>query len=239
MVMGLSWVMCTAMTEMTTLLRLLTWTSPSFPIGAFSYSHGLEWAVETGDVKDAHSLFDFVSDVTTHGAAQLDAVMLANAHRAASARDVALMKEVAELAAAYGATKELRQETLLQGRAFFDTAKEVWPCDAISWFDSVWSGDIAYPIAVGVASGGHHLALGSTVTAYLHGFAANLVSAGVRLVPLGQTDGQRVLARLEPLTETVAEKAIATPLEHMGASALMVVLASMKHETQYTRLFRS
>ena len=227
------------MTEMTTLLRLLTWTSPSFPIGAFSYSHGLEWAVETGDVTDAETLLAFVSDITTYGAAQLDAVMLAHAHRAATARDQALMTEVASLAAAYGATKELRQETVLQGRAFFDTAKEVWPCDAVDWVGQVWTGDIAYPIAVGVAAGGHHLALEHTVTAYLHAFGANLVSAGVRLIPLGQTDGQRVLARLEPLTETVAEKAITTPLDHMGASAFMVDLASMKHETQYTRLFRS
>ncbi len=237
--MGRLWVTCTAMTDMTTLLRLLTWTSPSFPIGAFSYSHGLEWAVETGDVRDAETLFDFVSDVTTFGTAQMDAVLLALAHRAATARDISLMTEVTELAAVYGATKELRQETLLQGRAFFDTAREVWPCDAVTWFDKNRSGDIAYPIAVGVAAGGHHLALDQTVSAYLHAFGANLVSAGVRLIPLGQTDGQRVLARLEPLTETIAEKAIATPLYRMGASAFMVDLASMKHETQYTRLFRS
>ncbi len=228
-----------AMTDMTTFLRLLTWTSPSFPVGAFSYSHGLEWCVETGDVSDADRLYAYVVDVVSHGAAQMDACLLAHAHRAAAARDASLMRHVAELAIAYGATKELRQETVLQGQAFFDTTKEVWPCDAIEWFPRVWRDKVAYPVAVGVAAGGHHLALDQSVLAYLHAIAANLVSAGVRLIPLGQTDGQRVLARCEPELLIASEKAITQELDDMGAAAFMVDIASMHHETQYTRLFRS
>ncbi len=227
------------MTETATLLRLLTWTSPSFPVGAFSYSHGLEWAVELGDVKNKETLLDFVTDVMSHGTAWVDACLLAHAHRAAMARDASLMEHVTELAACYGATKELRQETLLQGRAFFDTAKEVWPCDALAWFGTVWTGPVAYPVAVGVAAGGHHLALDQTVAAYLHAFAANIVSAGVRLIPLGQTDGQRVIAGCEAMTAQAAEKAIALDLDQVGSAAFMVDLASMHHENQYTRLFRS
>ncbi len=239
MVMDRLWGTSTAMTDKTALLRLLSWASPSYPIGAFSYSHGLEWAVEQGAVRDADTLCDFVADVLSRGAAQMDACLLAHAHRAAAARDRDVMGEVAALGATYGATKELRQETLLQGRAFLDTTREVWPCDAIVWFDGVWPGPVAYPIAVGVSAAGHHVALGETLLAYLHAFSANLVSAGVRLVPLGQTDGQRVMARSESVVVDAMENAINQPLDDLGAAAFMVDIASMRHETQYTRLFRS
>lgn len=228
----------TAMIE-TTLFRLLTWASPSYPIGAFSYSHGLEWLVEQEQVTDKETLGSYIADVLALGAAGTDACFLAHAHRAAAARDRHLMSEVASLAASYGATKELRQETLLQGRAFFETTKEVWPCDAIDWCDSVWSGPMAYPIAVGVAAGGQKIPLNDTLAAFLHAVTANLVSAGVRLVPLGQTDGQRVVAQCEPLVVKAVDRALFQDLDEIGNGAFVIDLASMNHETQYTRLFRS
>jgi urease accessory protein len=98
---------------------------------------------------------------------------------------------------------------------------------------------VAYPVAVGVTAAGHGIALDPALHAFLHAVTANLISAGVRLVPLGQSDGQRVLAALESVVEATAARALATPLEEVGSAALRADLTSLLHETQYTRLFRS
>jgi urease accessory protein len=102
-----------------------------------------------------------------------------------------------------------------------------------------WSGPLAYPVAVGVTAAGHAISIEPALHAYLHAVAANLISAGVRLIPLGQTDGQRVLAALEPVVTAAEQRALATTLDDVGGAALRADLASMLHETQYTRLFRS
>ena len=106
-------------------------------------------------------------------------------------------------------------------------------------WSTAWDGPLAYPIAVGVAAAGHGIAVEPALAAFLQAVAANLVSAGVRLIPLGQTDGQRVLAALEPVIAATAARALACPLDEAGSAAFRADLASMRHETQYTRLFRS
>ena len=220
-----------------TLARLMTWLSPAFPVGGFSYSHGLEWVVETGKVKDAATLGDWIEDILVHGAGRTDAILLAEAWRAVAANDGAALNQVAELAAAFAPSAERRLETLAQGAAFLSAVNAVWPHPAIEALSK--QEEIAYPVAVGACTAAHGLPLPETAQAFTQAFAANLVSAGVRLVPLGQTDGLRVIARLEALIPRVVASALGASLADAGGIAVMADIASMRHETQYTRLFRS
>lgn len=221
------------------LLPLLVWLSPSFPVGSFAYSHGLEWAVEAGDIRDAESAAAWIGDLLEHGGAWTDAVLLACAHRAVVAADDDALHGAAELAAALAPSRERRLETLKQGDAFLLAVRNAWPCPVLDRFTKRWSRETAFPVAVGVATAGHGIAAMPALEAYLHAFASNLVSAAVRLVPLGQTDGTKVVARLAPLIRAAATRAAAATLDDLGAAAFRSDIASMRHETQYTRLFRS
>jgi len=221
------------------LYRLMAWLSPAFPIGAFSYSSGIEWAIEAGDITDSATLRRWLAVMLGRGSGFCDAVFLVHAHRAIVEKDDALLGEVAELAAAFAPSKERFLETTAQGQAFLATAREAWPCRALDRFLKVWAGPVALPVAVGVACAGHGVPLAPATHAYLQAFVANLISAGVRLVPLGQTEGQRMIAALEHDIAATARRALSAPLDDAGTSAFRVDLASMHHETQYTRLFRS
>ena len=221
------------------LYRLMAWLSPAYPIGAFSYSSGIEWAVEAGDVTDAETLRRWLAAMIGQGGCFCDAVFFVHAHRAATDGDDAAVRAVAELAAAFAPSKERFLETTAQGRAFVEATRAAWPCASLNRLVQAWDGPIALPIAVGTACAGHAIVLAPALAAFLHALAANLISAGVRLVPLGQTDGQRVLAALEPVAAAAAERAMTTPLDELGSAAFRADIAGMRHETQYTRLFRS
>ncbi|MCC6777398.1 MAG: urease accessory protein UreF [Hyphomicrobiales bacterium] len=221
------------------LYRLMAWMSPAYPIGGFSYSSGLEWAVEAADITDAGTLRDWLAVVIAHGNGFCDGVLLSHAHRAATGRNDTALREVAELAAAFASSKERYLETTAQGRAFLDVTRAAWPAPALDRFAASWEGAVALPIAVAVACAGHAVAEAPALHAYLHALAGNLISAGVRLIPLGQTDGQRVLAALEPTIAETAARARCTALDEMGSAAFRADLAVMRHEAQYTRLFRS
>lgn len=221
------------------LYRLMAWLSPAYPVGAFSYSSGIEWAVEQGDIADAETLKAWLSAMLAQGGGYCDAVLFAHAHRAVAAADDALLRDVAELAAAFAPTKERHLETTAQGNAFIAATRAAWPCAAIDALKACWDGPVAYPVAVAVAAAGHGVALAPALAAYLQAVIANWVSAGVRLVPLGQTDGQRVLAALEPVVAATATRALAASLDDLGSAAFRADLGSARHETQYTRLFRS
>jgi len=225
--------------ETAALYRLMAWLSPSFPVGAFSYSSGIEWAVEAGDIRDAASLTDWLSLMMTDGAGYCDAVLFVQAHRAVGGSDGAALRKVAELGAAFSPSKERHLETTAQGRAFIEATRAAWPCDAIGMLRDVWEGAIAYPVAAGTVCAGHGIATETALAAFLHAIAANWISAGVRLIPLGQTDGQRVLAAMEDVIAQTASRALSASLDDIGGAALRADLASMRHETQYTRLFRS
>jgi urease accessory protein len=217
----------------------MAWLSPAYPVGAFSYSSGLEWAVEAGDVTDADSLQRWLTVVIGQGSALSDAVFLVHAHRAVMNADDGALHDVAELAAAFASSKERHLETTAQGRAFVEATQAAWPCSALDRLLAVWDGPFAYPVAVGVAAAGHGIAVEHTVAAYLQAIAANLVSAGVRLIPLGQTAGQRLLAALEGMIAGTAARALNIALDEVGGAAFRADLAAMRHETQYTRLFRT
>jgi len=220
-------------------LKLLAWLSPSFPIGAYSYSSGLEWAVEAGVVRDADALAAWIGAVLAHGAGWTDAVLLCRAWRAARDGDGAELCDAAELALALQPSRERLLEAAGQGNAFLTAVLAAWPAPAVAAFRRAWRGDVAYPVAVGVAAAAHGIPLEDTLPAYLHALTANLVSAGVRLVPLGQTAGLMVIAGLEPLLLTHARAAIAAGPEDFGGAALLADIAAMRHETQQTRIFRS
>ncbi len=208
------------------LLRLLAWLSPAFPTGAYAYSHGVEWAVECGDIADGDTLHVWLRDVLIHGSGRNDAILLRHAHRAGS--DHAALND---LAAAIAPSRERRAESLDQGTAFVAAAAAWHPPDLPE--------RVAYPVAVGALAGRHGLDEDITTAAYLQAFAANLISAAVRLVPLGQNTGLRVLAALEPTIMRAAADSRAATLDDLGGCAFRSDLAAMHHETQYTRLFRS
>jgi urease accessory protein len=230
-----------AMTESETaaLYRLMTWLSPSFPVGAFSYSSGIEWAVEAGDITDAVSLHNWLAAVLTDGSGFCDAVFLAQAHRAVSTHDDRVLRDIAELAAAFVPSRERQLETTTQGRAFIEIARTAWHCDGLDEVIAAAGGVIVYPVAVGLVSAAHAIPLTPSLHAFLHAVVSNWISAGSRLIPLGQTDSQRVLARLEPAVAATATRALAATLDDLGSATFRADLASLRHETQYTRLFRS
>jgi urease accessory protein len=225
--------------EAAALYRLMTWLSPSFPVGAFSYSSGIEWAVEAGDIVDAASLRDWLGALLADGPGFCDGVFLAHAHRAASLRDDAALRDIAELAAAFVPSRERQLETSAQGRAFIDIARAAWNCDGLDRMISHCDGTIVYPVAVGLVSAAHAIPLGPSLHGFFHALTSNWISASARLVPLGQTDSQRVLALLEPVVAATAQRALTATLDDLGSVTFRADLASMRHETQYTRLFRS
>jgi urease accessory protein len=220
------------------LYRMLAWLSPGFPIGAFSYSHGLEAEAEAGRVRDRASLQGWIAAVVTLGGGRVDADILRDAHRAAAAKDIELLSAANRRGLAYRATAELALETSAQGEAFLATCRAAWP----EPFCTLWAtslGAVCHPAAVGAAMARAGIPLDSALTGYLHTMAANLTSAGLRLGIIGQTDGQRILAALEPIVVEAVTAAIARNPDEFGAATFAVDLASMAHETQYTRLFRS
>jgi urease accessory protein len=226
------------------LYRLLAWFSPAMPVGAYSYSHGLEHAVDAGLVRDPATLRAFIETALAHGAGRMDAAWLGAAHRACLGRgwDGWPLERVLVSAAAMRPTRELALESAAQGRALLGVLREAWPApelDRLAAMCDLLRVASPYAVVAGVAGAAHGLELRLAAVAFLHGFAANLVSAGIRLIPLGQTEGQRLTAALEPVVQEVADAAVATAPDEIGAASPMIDLCSIAHETQYTRLFRS
>jgi urease accessory protein len=223
-----------------TLYHLLTWTSPGYPTGAFSYSHGLEWAVEQGSVRDVDGLVDFVDALLTRGSAWIDAVLFVHAWRATSDGDDAALDACSELAAAFRGSSETALEARQQGTAFLQVTCRAWPHKRLDDFAQRHaSHPIAHSVALAVACALHEVPIEPGVQSLLHGTTANLVSAGLRLVPLGQTDGQIAMARLAPVVARTAARALHTDIDDLGTAAPGLEFCSIFHESQYTRLFRS
>lgn len=218
-------------------LPLAVWFSPMFPVGAFAYSHGLEWAHEAGDIADAEDLRDWLTTLVERGALHNDAIILAAAYRAALLSDARELVDINELALALATSRERRLETATQGSAFLLAIRKSWPCATLEFLNP--EEEIAYPIAVALAAAGHDMPLDATLDMYCLGFVSNLVSAAIRLGMIGQTDGQRVIAALMPIICAGAQACASKNLDELGGSAFRSDLASLRHETQYTRLFRS
>jgi urease accessory protein len=220
------------------LYRLMTWMSPGYPVGAFSY-FGLEWAFEPRDIRDAAALTAWLTAMIGHGSVFCDAAIFRRAHRAAACGDDCAFAAIAELVAALVSSKERFLETTAQGRAFLQVTQAAWTPPSLDRLTAAWDGPLAYPVAVAAACGGHGVALVPALQAFLHDVVSNLVLAGIRLIPLGQTDGQRVPAALEAEIARAVERALAIALEDIGSATLRADIAGIRHETQHTRLFRS
>ncbi|MEN8215815.1 MAG: urease accessory protein UreF [Pseudomonadota bacterium] len=226
----------------TALYSLLAWLSPSFPVGAYSYSHGLEYAVESGLVKDRDSLVEWVETIITAGSGRTDAMLCCAAYQAVKAEDAEQLIWVVERADALRGTAEMALESAAQGQAFLDTVRAAWAHAALEdWANRLQAMQRppAYAVAVAVVAARHGLPLDMTLTAFLHAIVANLVSAGVRLIPLGQTDGQRAISGLAKTVIACVKDVLSQSLDDLGSATPMIDWTSMRHETQYTRLFRS
>lgn len=215
------------MTTEAHLLTLQQWLSPAFPVGAFAYAHGLEAAVQDGRLPDAEALRDWLEDVLEDGAGRSDAILLRLAWAAEGPEALAALDaEARALAPSAGRLKE----TALQGAAFATAMRDVWGHDL---------SDITYPVALGAAAKAEGIAAPLTATLYLQAFAGNLVSAAIRLGVTGQTGGQRLLAGLSPLCQSVAAEAGAATLDDIRSQAYLSDIASMRHDTLHSRIFRT
>ena len=228
------------------LFRLLAWASPAFPTGGFSYSHGLETAVEEGMVYDRATLERWIATVVVKGSGRIDADILRDGYRAAAAGDDLALAHATRRGCAYRATSELALESGQQGAAFLAAYEAAWAAPhpptagAVGPSLSRATGEeYCHAATFGAAAAGAGIALGDALLGYLQAFAANLMSAGLRLGIVGQSDGQRILAALEPAITAAAQAALTRGPENFGSASFAVDLASMAHETQYTRLFRS
>lgn len=216
-------------------LPLFAWLSPSYPVGCYAYSHGLEWAVEAGDVTNEETLSAWLVDILTLGFGQNDVILFRQAYRAVEAGDGAALIEVNDLALAFSSSAELYLETSQQGRSFLDATLAAWPSPRLLPLE----GDIAFPIAVGMAAAAHRVPLSVASEAYLFGIVHTLVAAAIRLAPIGQTAGIRVCAALASTVQETARRASALSLGDLGGATFRADLGSFHHENQYTRLFRS
>lgn len=222
------------------LYRLLAWLSPAYPIGAFSYSHGVETAVEEGLIRDRGSLVAWLDSVLRQGTGAVDGALFAAGWRAASAGDWPAFDAIAERAAAWRGTSEMALESRQQGGSFLSITRTAWPHPALDEVHRRLDGELALPVAVALAAAVHGIALEQALAGYLHAFLANLISAALRAVPLGQTDGQIALAALEASVHDATRAAVAVEsLDEVGTATPLLDWCSLRHETQYTRLFRS
>jgi urease accessory protein len=217
------------------ILPLFAWLSPSYPVGCYAYSHTLEWAVEVGDVTDEASLVTWLTDLLTLGLGRNDAILLSQAYWAVDQGDDEALQSVNELALALSPSAELYLETSQQGRSFLDATLAAWPSPRLLPLD----GDVAFPVAIGMAAAAHGIPLPITSQAYLFGLVQTLVSAAIRLAPIGQTAGIRVSAALAGTVQCVARQGVVLTLDDIGGATFRADLGSLHHENQYTRLFRS
>lgn len=210
----------------------MAWLSPAFPVGSFAYSGGLERAVHDGLVHDSDSLRDWITTLIHHGAVWNDAILLAEAHHARE--DASRLAAVGELAEALAGSKERHTETMLLGEAFL-AAASAWPHEVFSLLPA----KTAYPVAVGAVARAHDISATKALAAFLHALASQMLSAGIRLGVTGQKDGVAILAALEEAIAEVAKRAAQSGLDDLGAATVQADIASLRHETQGTRLFRS
>lgn len=208
-------------------LTLAQWLSPAFPVGAFAYSHGLETAIESGVIASADDLQAWLTDLLNYASGRSDCILLRMSYGAV---DIAALHHVNASALALCASRERQMETRLQGAAFCKTTAAIWGNDLP---------DLAYPVAVGAAAARADIDLSMSCQMYLQSFASNLVSAAVRLVPLGQTEGQRVLAALTPLCTKIANETTDCTLDDLQSLCFASDISAMRHETLQPRIFRT
>ena len=229
----------TPTTAMIEALRLMAWLSPGYPVGAYAYSHGLEAAVDSGEVGDEASLTEWLADVLARGSGRNDLILLAHAHAAARAGDARALVDLNDLALALAPSRELHLETSQQGSSFLDATVAAWGTPGLAHLAAALDGAAAYPVAVGLAAGAHRMALPPVLAGFGLAFLQNLVSAALRCAPIGQSAGTRIIAALTPRVTALAATIPALGRDDLGSATLNLDLGSFRHETQYSRIFRS
>jgi urease accessory protein len=219
------------------LYRLMSWLSPAYPVGAFSYSQGLETAVARAIVREVASTREWIAASLSGGTMWSDAVLFARGFDFAGSDEN--ICRINAFAMAFQPSSELRAETLGQGRAFAEVTTSAWPCAELRMAVAAAEEGLVYPLAVACAAAGHGIGREAALLAWLHAGVSNIVSAAIRLVPLGHSEGQRCIAGLETHVAATARRAAVTPLDELSTFALVAEISSMAHETQETRLFRS
>jgi len=219
-----------------TLLRLLQLASPALPIGAYAYSQGLEWAVEAGWVSDEKSLAAWLNDLLDHTFVGVDLPLLARLYDAARARDEEAQLHWSRYLIAMRETRELVADDCDRGRALARLLRDLGIRDATPWVDR---DDVPLATVIAIAAVAWDLPLDLTAQTHAWGWLENQVLAGVKLIPLGQVAGQRLLLSLTPHLPDICRRGLSRSDDEIGGMLPIVALASSRHETQYTRLFRS
>lgn len=219
------------------LLHLLHLATPALPVGAFSYSEGLETLVQQGNLTHQEALSHWLSAELQVGAIRLEAIALLQAYRCVRQGDQPGLRHWNEWLSAFRETEELREQSWQMGRALVRLLREILPA-TISDLDAC--GDRCnFAIAFAIAAAHWQIAEAEVVAGYLHSWATNLVNAGVKLIPLGQTQGQKVLIGLYPILDRATQEVLLQTADDLYSCSWGLAIASMNHETLYSRLFRS
>ena len=206
------------------LITLMQWLSPAFPIGGFAYSHGLEWAINKGYVSNREELKKWISDLLEYGSLKNDAILIKLVLKGSDP------KEINEIAMALCPANERLSETQLQGSAFCKIMREVW---------SLEIDDLTLPIALALAAKNESIDQNLVVPAYLHSFCSNLISVAMRLIPIGQTDGQKTLRELSPLISDSVRAVAKSDKDDLGSACFLSDVSAMQHEYLQPRVFKT
>ncbi|MGI0489193.1 urease accessory protein UreF [Pantanalinema rosaneae CENA516] len=219
------------------LLALLQLASPALPIGAYSYSEGLETLVEQGTIVDAASLNHWLTQELRYGAVRLEVAIMGRAYRATQQQNWAELAAWNAWLSAARETEELRQQSWQMGRSLLRLFQDLCPEAIVP--EVCQSDSCNSAIGMGLIAAYWQIDLQSAILGYLHSWASNLISAGIKLIPLGQTTGQQILVQLHPQIQATAQTSLTLTDDDLTSCGWGLALASMTHETQYSRLFRS
>jgi urease accessory protein len=221
----------------TALLCLLQLASPALPVGAYSYSEGLETLIDTGTIENKQSLKHWLEQELRYGAIRLEAAVMVRAYNSAKLGDIEALSYWNNWLSAARETEELRSSSWQMGRSLIRLLLELQPQLAQS--ANVVGNPCNYAIAFGIAAAHWQIDLSAAILGYLHSWTTNLITAGVKLIPIGQTAGQQLLLEIHANLSSAAQEILALEDDDLNSCGWGLSLASMAHETQYTRLFRS
>ena len=205
-------------------MTVMQWMSPAFPIGAFAYSHGLEWAIDKDHVSNGEKLQKWITDLLEYGSLRTDAIFISLILRGHDA------KKMNELSMALCPAGERLLETKLQGSAFAKVIEDVWQQDI---------GELSLPIAVALAAKNQSIEQDLILPAYLHAFCSNLISAAIRLIPIGQTEGQRIMLELYTTISDLVHTAYESEIDDLNSACFFSDVSAMEHEYLQPRIFKT
>jgi len=220
------------------LLHLLQLASPALPVGAYSYSEGLEALVEVGKVTSQETLAQWLTQELRWGAVRLEATVMIRSYEDVHNQDFKAVIRWNNWLTAARETEELRQQSLQMGRSLLKLLLDLHP-ELIAVYEPLQKEGCNFAIAYAIAAAHYQLDSQAALLAYLYSWIANLVSAGVKLIPLGQTAGQQLLLTMQPALKRSAEVIFTLQPDDLSSCSWGLSLASMAHECQYSRLFRS